>query len=237
MSGQDPWNWQVKASYPNYYRTYGQKHRGLLSPEEKRNLAIAMGALTLCLGMAMLGGLAGTVDALQNHQFNAIFIFAIAAVTTTTGFALHELSHKFTAQRYGCWAEFRYSIQGLGLALVTAAIGFLFASPGAVYIAGAVDKRQNGIISLAGPMANVAVVLAILPIAALGLGGDLISFGLMMVAYFNAFLAVFNMIPVMPLDGAKVLKWNLGIYIVSMALVVVLLVLTWVVKAKLTGYY
>ena len=227
MSGQDPWNWQVKSSYPNYYATYGRKGKGLLSPEEKRNLLTAMAVLTLCLGMVMLGGLSGMAYALRNDQVTAVFYFVVAAITTSTGFALHELSHKFTAQRYGCWAEFRYSLQGLGLALVTAAIGFLFASPGAVYIAGAVDKRQNGIISLAGPMANVVVVLAILPIVALNLGGDLVSNGLWVVAYFNAFLAVFNMIPIMPLDGAKVLKWNVGIYVMAMALVVILLLFTW----------
>ncbi len=237
MSGRDPSNWQMAAASPSYYRTYGHRGKGLLSPEERRNLLIAMSALTLCLGMVMLGGLSGTVYALRNEQYVAVVTFIIAAITTATGFALHELSHKFTAQRYGCWAEFRYSIQGLGLALVTAAIGFLFAAPGAVYIAGAIDKRQNGIISLAGPMANVAVVLALMPIAALGVGGPWVSYGLIVVAYFNAFLAVFNMIPVLPLDGAKVFKWDAGVYVASMAVVVVLLALTWYVKAIVTGAY
>jgi Zn-dependent protease len=59
----------------------------------------------------------------------------------------------------------------------------------------------------------------------------------MIVAYFNAFLAVFNMIPVMPLDGAKVWKWNAGIYVVSMAFVVILLILTITVQRSLPVPY
>ena len=32
--------------------------------------------------------------------------FIIASLTVGTGFLLHEMGHKITAQRYGCFAEF-----------------------------------------------------------------------------------------------------------------------------------
>jgi Zn-dependent protease len=138
------------------------------------------------------------------------------------------MAHKFVAQHYGCWAEFRYSQQGLLIALLLSALaGFLFAAPGAVYIAGRINERQNGIISIAGPMVNVAVASIAIPIILVT--GGIVAAGFYTVVFFNAFLAIFNMIPVMPLDGAKVLKWNPAIYVGSLAVMGVLMYFVWVV--------
>lgn len=212
---------------PVYYRTYDQRPTAMLSDEEKKNLMIAIGALTLALTMAMLGGVSGL---LSQYEANAAFtgyILLVAFVSTTTAFFLHEMAHKFIAQRYGCWAEFRYSQQGLMIALVLSAVaGFLFAAPGAVYIAGRIDKRQNGIISIAGPLTNVTVAIVAIPLVILMDG--VVAWGLYTVIYFNAFLAIFNMIPVMPLDGAKVLKWNPGIYVGALAGMGALMYYVWV---------
>jgi len=219
-------------SRPVYYASFGRRPKSLLSREEKFNLAIAMGALTICLTLTFNYGLAGTLAKIRTDPTHVIFIAVIAGVTTATGFAMHELAHKFVAQRYGCWAEFRYSIQGLLIALFTAAIGFLFAAPGAVYIAGNVGKRENGIISIAGPLTNVVVAIVTLPIAVF-FNHSYLAYAAMTVAYFNAFLAAFNMVPIMPLDGAKVVRWNMGIYIISLVLMVGLLVITFVIQPSI----
>jgi Zn-dependent protease len=59
----------------------------------------------------------------------------ITAVGVGTGFMLHELAHKFVAQRYGYWAEYKASPMGLIFTVVMAAMfGFVFAAPGAVMI-------------------------------------------------------------------------------------------------------
>ena len=201
---------------PVYYQSYGQEPKGLLSAEEKKNILIAIVALTAALTMAMFGGVYGMLDEFKNEPWVVGYIALVAFVSTATAFFLHEMAHKFVAQHYGCWAEFRYSQQGLLIALVLAAIaGFLFAAPGAVYIAGRIDKRQNGIISIAGPLTNVVVAAAAIPI--LIYMGGIVAAGFYTVIYFNAFLAIFNMIPVMPLDGAKVVRWNVGVYIGALA--------------------
>jgi Zn-dependent protease len=208
---------------PVYYRTYSQKPEGLLSPEEKKNLTVAIAALTAALTMALLGGVYGLLAWYEDDPFYVGYIALVAFVSTATAFFLHEMAHKFVAQHYGCWAEFRYSQQGLIIAVALAAFaGFLFAAPGAVYIAGRIDQRQNGIISIAGPLTNVVVVLAALPIIFI-YSGTLVASGFYTVIFFNAFLAIFNMIPVMPLDGAKVLKWNPAIYVAGIALMGILL--------------
>ena len=221
---------------PDYYRTYRQRPQGLLSPEERKNLLIAIGVLTLALTMAMFRGAAGLFRAIDETPNVAVFILFVALISTGTGFALHELAHKFVAQRYGCWAEFRYSLQGLVIAIIISSfVGFLYAAPGAVFIAGRIDERQNGIISIAGPMTNVCVALALIPVILL-FPDSLPAYGLYTVVYFNSFLAIFNMIPLMPLDGAKVLQWNMGIYIAALVGMGALLAYVWFVMPPVLGW-
>ena len=147
-----------------------------------------------------------------------LYYIGSAAVIVVAGFFVHEMSHKIAARRYGCWAEFRADYRGLGLVLVTAFFGFLFAAPGAVWIRGNVTRNQNGKISLAGPGSNIAVsvaCVALLITSAVGTSGTLYDIAYRLL-YFNAFLAAFNMIPVMPFDGSKIWQWNKPIYIAAL---------------------
>ncbi|MFH1578901.1 MAG: site-2 protease family protein [Thermoplasmatota archaeon] len=147
-----------------------------------------------------------------------LYYIGLAAVIVVAGFFVHEISHKIAARRYGCWAEFRADYRGLGLVLVTAFFGFLFAAPGAVWIRGNVTRSQNGKISLAGPGSNIVVsvaCVALLITGAVGTSGTLYDIAYRLL-YFNAFLAAFNMIPVMPFDGSKIWQWNKPIYVAAL---------------------
>lgn len=42
-------------------------------------------------------------------------------------------------------------------------------------------------------------------------------FVFLMLANLNAFLAFFNLLPIPPLDGSKILAWNAPVYIAAMA--------------------
>ncbi len=142
----------------------------------------------------------------------------IALVAVVTGFMLHELAHKFTAMHYGMWSEFRASGSGLVMTLVLALLaGIVFAAPGAVVIFGRPDKKENGIISAAGPLTNIfvsAIALAALVLAPLS---GYIALIVYYMAFINAFLALFNLIPIPPLDGSKVVKWNVATYVLMLA--------------------
>lgn len=163
--------------------------------------------------------------------------FPASLLAVGTGVGLHEIMHKVVAQRYGLWAEFRYNLRGLAFAFIfAAAIGFLYGAPGATWISGAVTKEQNGRISAAGPVSNLVIAallfggfLAMMPRAS-SFGGALVVIYLLQAASVNAFLAGFNMIPVMPLDGAKVWAWNKAAYLGIVAIALVLIYMT-VVRA------
>jgi len=74
-----------------------------------------------------------------SYPSTGIEALAIAAIGVGSGFLLHELAHKFTAQRYGFVADYEASPIGLllaiGLSIFTNG-GFVFAAPGAVMIRG-----------------------------------------------------------------------------------------------------
>ncbi len=143
-------------------------------------------------------------------------LFAVCFVLVLFSFLLHEFGHKFTAQRYGLWSEFRMYPAGLFLTLITSMLGFLFAAPGAVMIAGMPDRKANGVVSIAGPTVNIIL-------AAIGIAGCLLTNGTAAVMFFlmfaslNSFLALFNLLPIPPLDGSKIIAWDPKIWAVAIA--------------------
>ncbi|MCK9323726.1 MAG: site-2 protease family protein [Candidatus Methanomethylophilaceae archaeon] len=148
-----------------------------------------------------------------NKFMNVIKVFGISLILVTFSFLLHELGHKFVAQQYGAWSEFRAYPMGLLISLVFSFMGFLFAAPGAVYIRGNINQEQNAKISLAGPGVNfiICAIAIILTFFTSGLANSVI----LQLAWLNAFLGLFNMIPIPPLDGSKIVTWSLPIYILA----------------------
>lgn len=160
--------------------------------------------------------------ALRQAEVSLINNFLISAATVGLGFVLHELAHKYVAQHYGKFAEFRASLSMLLLSVVIAFSGIVIAAPGAVIISGFVDRKQNGLISAAGPATNIVLALLFLPLFFLIPAGPvatlLLSFGFIV----NAWLALFNLIPFWVFDGAKIITWNKPVYAALMATSVIL---------------
>ncbi|MBW3581490.1 MAG: peptidase M50 [Euryarchaeota archaeon] len=157
-------------------------------------------------------------------------ILAVSALTSGTAFLLHELAHKFVAQYYGHWAEFRVQWWGLVLPIaIIAATQFpiLFAAPGAVVISGWVRKNENGIISAAGPLTNLVIFTIAYPFTiGIGTSGSLSFAVAEVVMIINAVLGLFNLLPFGVLDGRKVMHWNLLAYIALVGLAITALMLS-----------
>ena len=147
-------------------------------------------------------------------------LFGLCFILVVVSFLFHEFGHKFMAQKYGLWSEFRMWPAGLLITLVSSMLGFLFASPGAVMIAGNVDKKKNAMISIAGPIVNIVfAVVGIIGCFTINHSGLVIFF--LMLGNLNSFLALFNLLPIPPLDGSKIITWKPAIWIAAIAIAAV----------------
>jgi len=176
------------------------------SPKEVRHLAVGT------LLVAAVGLSVGLSDVLQIGFQPEI----LAGLTTafTLAFLLHEISHKIQAQRLGLWAEFRLTTFGALITLISIFLPvFKIISPGAVVIAGPVSKEIVGRTAVAGPLTNIVLSSVLLPFYFyLPLPFSLI---VLWGAAFNAWIALFNLLPFGVMDGLKVFWWNKIIWSVA----------------------
>jgi len=197
-----------------------------ITRREEADLFIAWLAISLSFAIIKIAPYGITGPLRQVSLVDALVFFGIALLTVGIGFILHEMAHKFTAIRYGYWAEFRKDNSMLLVAVVLASlVGFVFAAPGATVIYSntadgrGLTREQNGIISAAGPVINL--LLCILFAALFFLSGGLTSLNGNILAsiglagiQINAMIAAFNMLPLSILDGNKVFSWNIPVFFV-----------------------
>lgn len=191
--------------------------------DEAIHLAASVGIMTIAAAFT-LNNVQGVL-VLERFQVSPTLWLA-SFLAVASGFVPHELAHKIVAQRYMHWAEFRGWFRGLWISLgVAAGLGILFAAPGAVQIWGRVTPKENGIISLVGPAMNFFIALLMLPFA---LTMDVtVGAGLVVgvVCFINSLLCAFNLLPILNLDGLKVMRWNKPVYFTCLALAIGLQVL------------
>ena len=187
--------------------------------KEIRDLIISF--IVIALGFTIL---------YSNGDYSHIgLVFPVVMIGVGLGFIFHELGHKFVAMHYGYYAEYELWPTGLIIALVSSFFGFIFAAPGAVVIySQGMEEKTNGLISIAGPLVNIALGLIFFLI--LGSLGDFVYTEAGAIVYLicvlgtriNFFLAAFNLLPIPPLDGSKVLSWSVPIWLVTFAIAAIL---------------
>lgn len=178
--------------------------------------------LHLAVGAALVLGVGYT--ALARLPMTGVLTGGLVLVAS---FLLHEIAHKFAAQTYGLWAEFRVDFFGALITLISIFSPFKIIAPGAVMISGAATIPIVGRVAVVGPLTNIVMGVGFLVAQSMwpqGLAGGVLDLG----AYINGLLAVFNLIPFGVLDGYKVFSWDKRIWAGTLGLAVLILVTAFV---------
>ena len=159
-------------------------------------------------------------DGLDWSVLTDILMRVIPALVCIT---LHELSHGYAASRLGDDTARRAGrltlnpvrhIDWMGLAMM-AAFGFGWAKPVPVDMRNfKKPKAGMAITAAAGPLCNLLITIVLLfvyglvflPLSRTGTGlADFVLQTVLTTSYLSLSLAIFNLIPISPLDGSKVL--------------------------------
>lgn len=194
------------------FEPVSSRKRVYFSPKELKHISIA------ALIVAGVGLSIGMFPRFYSGIGEDPALLISFAIILTASFFIHEIAHKITAQKQGLWAEFRLTLIGAVLTLVSMLpIMFKIISPGAVMVAGYADKSRIGKISIAGPATNIVLSTAFLTIALSLATTSTITAILLIGAFFNAWIAFFNLIPFGILDGFKVFMWSKKIWTLAFA--------------------
>jgi Zn-dependent protease len=211
---QEPSSYEYRVTYGVPRRATGRIY---FSPKELKHLVL--GTL-LVIGISLSFGF----GALGQEDWTVVL--SALAIVITLSFFTHEIAHKFTAQRRGLWAEFRLTVWGAVLTCISIFLPFKIISPGAVMISGPASMDEIGKISIAGPVTNL--VLSIVFFGAVPFVPVAYSWIFAVGAFFNAYIALFNLIPLGILDGFKIFHWNKMVWALAFAISVTLTIM---------GYY
>lgn len=169
---------------------------GLFGENELRDLGIGLGVIILI-----------SLTSYWRFIFDAPLLIISALLIYGMAFILHELAHKFSAQMFGYWAEFKINQQGLMLTLFSLISTFKIIAPGAVMISNITNRDHYGKVAVAGPATNIGLGLLFFALRLISNDPFVLTlavFGMRI----NSQLALFNLIPFGVFDGAKIIKWN-----------------------------
>lgn len=166
------------------------------SRTEIKHLVLSWIAISIAFNIA-INGISSALSPLY---------FLVSLVTVGFGFILHELGHKFVAEGYGSAAEFRADFKMLVISIIISITGLLFAAPGGVIIKRHLSPEKHGKIALTGPMINL--MLAIIFYFVNFIQGETVHLIARQGFLINSWLALFNLLPFGPFDGAKVSAWS-----------------------------
>jgi Zn-dependent protease len=151
--------------------------------------------------------------------FSSPVVFALVAVIIIAAIAIHEFAHAWMADHFGDPTP-RYQgrvtlnplahLDPFGTVLLFL-VGFGWGRPVEFDPHNLKDPvRDAAIIALAGPVSNLALALLLtltIPTLAgfLGIPAGIAGLVLNLAISYNVMLAIFNLVPVYPLDGSKIL--------------------------------
>ncbi len=171
-----------------------------MQKEEIRDLFISVLVLTVVFSISNL-----TAE-------NMISYFLIIGMA----FVFHEIAHINIATRIGAKSVYRIWPTGLLISLVLGIVSggrIIFAAPGAVFISSikharwkteypSLKNEEYGLISSAGPVINLTISIIFILLNYLQPSEFFVK-----AASINILLGFFNLLPIPPLDGYKIIRW------------------------------
>ncbi|MFX0173014.1 MAG: hypothetical protein ACFE9L_13965 [Candidatus Hodarchaeota archaeon] len=146
--------------------------------------------------------------------------FIILGILSIPLFLFHELAHKFVAQGNGLVSEFRFFPNMAIFSLFSIFMPIKIIAPGVVLSSGRHGPDTPARISMAGPLTNILIGGIFLIFASFLPNYWFLLF--LFVSKFSFDLALFNLIPISVLDGAKIFEWNQGVFLLIFGLTIVL---------------
>jgi len=148
-------------------------------------------------------------------DFSGVFLVSIVIVLFS--YFVRELMHKFVARKFGCMSTFKLWPPGILIGIMSMFLKYfggwniVFAAPGFAEIVpyrfgrmgfkvARVTPKDLGLVALAGTGINVffAVFFKMFPQGIFQTLGQ-----------YNGLIALFNLIPISPLDGGKIFLWSM----------------------------
>lgn len=141
--------------------------------------------------------------------------FIIFMVGLLMSISIHEFAHCFVTDKLGDPTpriKGRLTLNPLShldpigtLAIILTGFGWGKAAPYDPYNLKE-PVRDAALIAAAGPASNLAIVTILSILIKLGVGGDFFALFAIQLIFINIALALFNLLPVYPLDGGKIMR-------------------------------
>lgn len=169
------------------------------------SLAISILAISMAVGLRYL---------LSWHLSS----FLVVVLATILAYIPHELMHIAVARRLGCLSTYTLDPVGLVLTLVSSTLPVKIIMPGYVIISAPyydsfTRRRIEAITASAGPLTNIAIGLGalFLQLVLTEVFSHHVTLTLLLlqvIVQLSAWIAFFNLLPIPPLDGSKIIAWN-----------------------------
>jgi len=146
--------------------------------------------------------------------FSNPFLFALIGAGLVVAITIHEFAHAFVADRLGdptpryqgrITLDPRAHLDPVGTIAILIA-GFGWGRPVGFDPYNLKEPvRDTALIALAGPLSNILLAVALALLVQFGLLPGVLAAAATIVIQINVMLAIFNLVPIYPLDGSKII--------------------------------
>ncbi|AWX32132.1 hypothetical protein [Methanosphaera sp. BMS] len=194
--------------------------------DEIRNILISIIVISILFTINTTQKIGWTNKEIINILIITLILFSISLIAKI-------YSQKYLARKYHYHIEYKIWGYGIIFAVVTMLLNIFIITPGyfkyGLYDRIATDEEKAKI-AVTGSAINI--ILAVIFLMALIIlkysimTASIIKLAMLIGFYINTYMAVFNLIPFMTLDGMKIVEYDMKMWIAPMTISAILLVIT-----------